>query len=122
MPLILLGILQLTVGYVVYNRSDKDRLQNVYAYDMNPTELKAKEIPRMEKVNKNFSIFLYTEAILFIAAVVVFFFLKNDDTKSFWVGFCLALAIEALICLAFDTQAHSRAKRYLEGMKIFSIK
>ena len=39
-PLLLIGLLLGVVGYTVYKRSDDDRKRNVYAYDMNPSELK----------------------------------------------------------------------------------
>ena len=48
-PLVLVGLLMGVVGLTVYNRSDGDRIRNVYAFDMNPGELKDKEVPRMEK-------------------------------------------------------------------------
>ena len=53
-PLIIVGLIQCIVGFTVYNRSDKDRASNVYAFDMNPQQLKQKELPRMKAVNKNF--------------------------------------------------------------------
>ncbi len=41
-PLLLVGVVMGIVGYTVYTRSDGDRIRNVYAYDMNPGELKEK--------------------------------------------------------------------------------
>ena len=39
-PLIILGALQMGVGYTIYARSDNQRIDIVYAYDMNPGKLK----------------------------------------------------------------------------------
>lgn len=44
-PLVVVGLLLAVVGYTVYKRSDNDRIRNVYAYDMNPAELKEKKFP-----------------------------------------------------------------------------
>ena len=53
-PFLVIGLLLGAVGFTIYKRSDADRMRNVYAYDMNPSELKEKEIPRMQTVIKNF--------------------------------------------------------------------
>ena len=79
-PLLLFGALQLVAGYTIYKRSDADRMQNVYAYDMNPSSLKTQEIPRMERVNKNFVIYRYTEIVLLLVGLGLFFYFKNDST------------------------------------------
>ncbi|MEO5941883.1 MAG: hypothetical protein ABIP30_02895 [Ferruginibacter sp.] len=121
-PFLIFGIIQLAAGYTVYKSSDKNRLQNVYSYDMNPSAIKTKELPRMEKVNSTFKVLLYAEVFLIIAGLAIFFYFKNDPSKTFWVGFCLALAIEALICFGADAVAHSRARQYSEELKVFSTK
>lgn len=121
-PFLLVGIMHLLVGYTVFKRSDADRLQNVYAYDMDPSSLKTKEIPRMEKVNKNFVLYRYAEIILLLAGIGLFFYFRNDSTKTFWVGLGLALAIEAAVSLGADYFAESRAKVYTNGLKAFTEK
>jgi hypothetical protein len=52
-----IGLLMGVAGFTVYNKSDKQRIQNVYAYDLNSAELKDKEIPRMQTVMKNFVVY-----------------------------------------------------------------
>ena len=37
-PFMLVGLLLAMVGYIVYKRRDDDRIRNVYAYDMNPSQ------------------------------------------------------------------------------------
>ncbi len=119
-PFFVVGMVQLAAGFTIYKRSDADRMQNVYAYDMNPSELKNKEIPRMEKVNKNFVVYRYTEIILLIAGICLFFYFKNDSTKTFFTGLGVALAIQAAIGLGADYFAESRAKHYTAGLKEFT--
>ncbi|MEO7047164.1 MAG: hypothetical protein ABI091_17810 [Ferruginibacter sp.] len=120
-PLLIFGILQLAAGYTVFKSSDKDRLQNVYAYDMNPTALKTKELPRMEKVNATLKILLYGETFLFVVGIVLFFYFKKDPSKNFWAGFFLLLAIEAMLSFAGDSIAFNRAKEYKSGIEKFLI-
>jgi hypothetical protein len=121
-PFVVVGVMHLLVGYNVYKRSDADRMQNVYAYDMNPSSLKTKEIPRMETVNKNFVIYRYTEIALLLVGVGLFFYFKNESSKTFWVGLGMALAIEAVISLGADYFAEVRANIYTKGLKEFTQK
>ena len=121
-PFFIVGIMHLVVGYTVYKRSNADRQQNVYAYDMNPSLLKTKEIIRMETVTKNFVIYRYTAIFLLIAGLCLYFYFKNNPTKTFWLGLAVALAIEAAISLGADYFAETRAKIYTKGMKEFTPK
>lgn len=118
-PLLLVGLLLGVVGFTVYKRSDADRIRNVYAYDLNPSELKQKEIPRMQTVMKNFVIYRWVEIILAIAGVTLFFYYKNNIELQFWKGFGLSLTIMALIALSADYFAEKRGDVYLQGMISF---
>jgi drug/metabolite transporter (DMT)-like permease len=118
-PFLLVGVMHLVIGYTVYNRSDKDRIRVTYAYDMNPGDISTKEIPRMELVNKNFIIYRYTEIILLLAGLALYFFSKNNPDKSFWIGLGVALAIEAAISLGADYFAENRATIYTIQLKKF---
>lgn len=118
-PLLVFGLLLGIVGFTVYKRSDDDRLRNVYAYDMNPGELKQQELPRMKKVMTNFIIYRYTEIVLFIAGAGLFWYFRRDINNDFWRGFGLALALMALIALAADFFAEKRGAVYAKGIENF---
>lgn len=118
-PLLLIGSLLGVVGYTVYKRSDEDRKRNVYAYDLNPAELKEKELPRMRTVMKNFVIYRYTEIFLFLAGIGLYGWFIRDFKHDFWRGFGLALAVMSLLALAADYFAERRAKVYTKGMESF---
>lgn len=118
-PLVLVGLLLGVVGYTVYVRSDEDRIRNVYAYDLNPGELKEKEIPRMETVMKNFILYRYTEITLAIIGMGLFFFFRNHESQVFWKGLGLSLFMMALIALSADYFAEKRGAVYLKGLKLF---
>lgn len=118
-PLVLIGMLQIVVGYTVYARSDAQRKDIVYKMDMNTDALLKEELPRMEKVMKNFTIYRYTEIALVLAGTILFLFLQNDSAKQFWMGLAAALALLAALMLLADGFAERRGNRYLDGMKIY---
>lgn len=118
-PFIIIGILQLVIGFNVYKNSDVQRKENVYAYDMNPSRLKEKELPRMEKAIGTFKLVLAAEAILFLAGIIMFMYFKADAMKLFWAGIGVALAIQAAVCLFADITAYSRALAYKKGLSEF---
>ena len=122
LPLLLIALIQITVGYTVYKRSDNDRQRNVYAYDLNPSELKIKEIPRMEKVNKNFVLYRWIEIALAVAGLTLIILYRSNTDRSFLYGLGLGLLIQALIMLGADYFAEARAKEYTKGLKEFTQK
>lgn len=119
LPFVFIGLLLAVVGYTVYKRSDSDRMRNVYAYDMNPSELKNKELPRMKTVMKNFVIYRYTEIFLFLAGAALYIYFIRDIRHDFWRGFGLALAIMALLALTADYFAEKRGRNYTKGIESF---
>ncbi len=121
-PVLLVGLLLGIAGYTVYKRSDGDRKRNVYAYDMNPAELKGKELPRMKTVMKNFVVYRYTEIFLFLAGLALFFYFRKDVEHDFWKGFGLALAVMAVLTLAADFFAERRGKIYTKGIESLTTK
>ena len=121
-PFLLIGLLLGVAGFTIYKRSDADRMGNVYAYDMNPTELKEKEIPRMEKVNQRFVLYRWIEIILFLTGAALYIYFIRDIRNDFWRGFGFALAIMAFLALAADYFAEKRGHVYLGGLKTFTSK
>ncbi|HLK27877.1 MAG TPA: hypothetical protein VKT28_04805 [Puia sp.] len=118
-PLLVIGLIQAVVGYTVYARSDKQRIDNVYAYDMNPGKLKNEELPRMQTVNKNFVIYRWIEIVFIVTGIAVIIYFKNNQEKSFWAGLGITLAIQAALMLGADYFAEKRAKVYMEQLESF---
>ena len=116
-PFILIAVLQIIAGFTVYNRSDADRIRVVYALTMNPDDLKEKELPRMETVNKNFVIYRYVEIALLLVGVVLIALYKNNIDKQFIYGIAVALAIQAALMLGADFFAEKRALIYTAQLK-----
>jgi uncharacterized membrane protein len=118
-PLVLVGSLLGIVGYTVYMRSDSDRISNVYAYDMNPTELKEKELPRMQVVMKNFIIYRNTEIGLAVIGLLLFFYFRNNSIQQFWSGFGIGLFCMAILALGADYFAEKRGHVYMNGLESY---
>ena len=125
-PPVIIGALMFAVGYVIYRRSDEDRKRNVYAYDMNPGELRNKELPRMKKVMKSFVSYRWIESFLAIAGLALFFrfyvVCEGDACRFsfFRKGLGLTLTIMSLIALVADYIAEKRGKVYLKGLETFA--
>jgi hypothetical protein len=119
LPLVLIGILQLAVGIAVFKRSDEDRFRNVYAYGMDPNQLRDKELPRIKAVNKNFVLLRWVEVLLLLAGIGLMFYFKSNTGKTFWFGLGVALAIQAVLMLGADYFAEKRALQYTAGLEQF---
>lgn len=118
-PLILIAVIQIIVGYTVYARSDKQRTDIAYAFDMDPSKLQNEELPRMEEVNKNFVTYRWIEIILFVAGTTLALVYKTNPDKQLIVGIGVALAIEAALMFVADFIAEKRAYNYSTGLKSF---
>jgi hypothetical protein len=118
-PLLVVGLIQGVVGYTVYRRSDEDRVRNVYAFDVNPGQIKSDELPRMQKVNRNFDIYFGIEFTLALVGVAMVIYFRRKPEYYFWYGFGVALALQALIMLTADYFAEKRADKYTAGIEEF---
>ncbi|HSC54044.1 MAG TPA: hypothetical protein VLC98_10500 [Phnomibacter sp.] len=112
-----IGILQSVVGYTVYARSDAQRKDIVYKMDLNPGAITGEEIPRMEKVMKNFTIYRIAEVILLIVAIVLIVMHRNNPPKQWLYGVSIGIAIQVAILLIGDSIAAKRGASYLNGLQ-----
>lgn len=117
--LLLFGLIQLSVGYSVYQSCDANRKKNTYSYDLNPSDLKNREIPRLEKMISNYVTFRRIGIILILSALVMVFMLRSNPERTFWYGMGIGLAIQTAILLGGGHFAQERAKSYLKGLMEF---
>ncbi|HVU84909.1 MAG TPA: hypothetical protein VHC50_08705 [Puia sp.] len=120
-PLLVFGLIQVAVGYTVYQRSDDQRINNVYAYDMNPSQLKTGELARMGKVNRNFRRYRWIEAGAIIAGIILILVFYRDQDKHFWAGLGMALTIMSAEFFIADFIASKRAAHYTAQLESFSV-
>lgn len=118
-PLLLFGILEAAIGFAVYSRTDKQRIDIAYKMDLDPYALQQKEIPRMEKVVKNFAIYRIAEIVLLLVGIMLFAYFRTNEERQLLAGVGIALAVQASIFLVGDTVAEKRAKTYLTGLSDF---
>ncbi|MGV9004962.1 hypothetical protein, partial [Flavobacterium sp.] len=90
-PLILFSLVQIAIGTIIYIRSPKDNLRVENILKNEPQKIQSEEIPRMEKVMKNFVYYRYFEISMILLGVVLMFSLSN---YGFWKGFGLGLFIQ----------------------------
>src|SRR5450631_4237135 len=101
-PLLILGLVQAVAGYAVYIRSDDQRISQVYAYDLNPDQLKTVELTRMRKVKTNFLIYRWIEIGAVVTGIILIILFRNQPEKSFWLGFGIAFAVMAIVLFFAD--------------------
>ena len=121
-PLLVIGLVQLAASIPVYKNSDKLRIRYVYAYDMNPAQIKDEELPRMTSVVKKFAVIKWVEAVLLITGLVLIYYNRNNPEKAFWYGMGITLTLQVLIMLFADYSAERRARKYTSGIESFSKK
>jgi hypothetical protein len=121
-PLLVLGLVQAIAGYSVYLRSDDQRISQVYAYDMNPDQLKTTELTRMRKVKSNFILYRWIEIGLVIAGIILIFWFRNNPAQVFWFGFGISLALMSAELFFADYIAEKRAVYYTALLEDFNKK
>lgn len=117
LPLLLVGLIQITVGSTVWIRSPKDIERVEKIVKSSHDKIQSEEIPRMEVVMKNFVVYRWVEIFLILLGASLFIVVTPT---AFWRGLGLGLSIQAMFMLALDYFAESRGKVYLEFLTGFS--
>lgn len=125
-PLIVLGIVQAVAGYTLYARSDRMRINAVYAYDMNPDKLKTEVLPAAEKAAKREVIYVALGFIMLASGILIVW--KNrvsfsgagHSASAFWAGIGLALIIQVLLLSVVCYPACKRGKAFMVKLKEFT--
>lgn len=120
-PLMVIGLILGIVGYTVYARSNKQRLDVAYNIGIEPSMfINNQELPRMRTVMKNFIIYRYTEIALAVAGLILFFYFRTNTDRQFWAGLGMTLTIMALTALFADYFAEQRGSLYIKGLENFT--
>lgn len=117
-PLLVIGLIQIIVGYSVYARTDRQKATIAYNIGMGPVAfVKQTELPRMKKVMQSFVIYRWVEIAFIITGLVLIFLFRLNADKTFWYGLGVALAIQATIMLGADYFAEQRGEGYTEELQ-----
>ncbi len=117
-PFLLIGIIQIVVGTTIILRTTKDiqRVENIVKYDSD--KIKSEELPRMEKIMKNFKVYKIIELVLILFGAILFIYFFSSNLP-FWKGLGLGLLIQACIMLALDFIAEDKAAKYIDELGKF---
>lgn len=115
-PLLILAVVEITVGWSVYRNADRQRTDVVYAMDLDPAAIRDKEVPRMNTVMRNFVIYRYAELVALLIGVGLVAMGYRQDNLTWWYGLGIGLSVQALILLLLDFFAEKRGSKYLEGL------
>lgn len=113
-PLIVIALIQITVGATIYFRTPKDiiRVENIIKNE--PQKIETEELPRMKTVMKSFQTYFYVEIALLIIGLFLHFFC----TKNMWLnGIGFGLILQCIAMLAADYFANARGKVYVEFLE-----
>lgn len=116
-PLMVVALIQLTVGTTVYLRSPKDIVRVEHIMAKEPARIASEEIPRMHVVMKNFVIYRYVEMFLLLTGIGLALWMAPH---TLWKGVGVGLAIQAAFMLLLDFFAEQRGKHYLEYLQQLS--
>lgn len=113
-PLVFFSIIQIFIGATIFTRSPIDNLRVETILKNEPHKIHTEEIPRMEKVMKNFVYYRYFEISMIFFGIILMYALSN---YGFWKGFGLGLFIQCALLLSLDFFAEKRGHFYIEHLK-----
>lgn len=113
-PLVLVGLIQIGVGGSVFFRTDQQIADLTAQLDKDPAGLVKAEIPRMDKVMTNFTVYKTVEiALLALGIALTFLYRGRDFPYSAGIG----LILQASLMLVLDLFAEHRGEIYLEQLR-----
>lgn len=118
-PLLLIGLTQLTVGSIVYLRSPEYKYRVTQMLINERSKIKTEEIPRMEKVMQNFTVYKWIEIVLILASIILLIIFYYSP-QTYWKGLALGLLIQAIIMLSLDVLSENRGQVYIEQLQKIS--
>lgn len=116
-PLMFFSIVQIVIGVTIFTRSPKDNLRVETILKHEPHKIQSGEIPRMEKVKKNFVYYRYFEITMIFSGIILMYVLPN---YGFWKGFGFGLFIQCAVLLSLDFFAERRGHIYFEYLNQLS--
>jgi hypothetical protein len=115
-PLVLFGLIAIGTGAAVGFRTTGQVAEIEARYKSDPSAMLAEELPRMRKVNGNWSIYLGTWTLLVLVGLGLRFGLEADWAHGVGPALILIGAVGFLI----DGFAERRARPYTEALEALS--
>lgn len=111
-PLLAIGIMELSVGTFFFNNSVHEIAQVEHMLKNKSQLLQTHELHRMELVLKNCTIYKFIEIFL-ISIGVILFIVFYKSSQIFWKGFGLGLLIQAGLMLYLNMLSQQRLHLYI---------
>ena len=113
-PAILIGLIQLVVGGTIYFRSDKQIQEMEQLYSTDIETFRNNELPRMDMVMKNFSLYKKIEIAFVVIGLLLLIFFRS---REFWLGVGVGMLLQGALMLTADIFAERRGKTYVENIR-----
>jgi hypothetical protein len=113
-PFALLGLGAAVVGTTVWLRTDRQVAGLQATLDRSSADLRAAEVPRMERVQRSFRVIKVVEMVLLAGGLALAFVFPRGALLH---GVGAGLAMQAAILLFLDLVASRRADDYLDALR-----
>lgn len=120
---VVLGLLQLFLGYSAYRREEalkNRRIEAVYSFDLDPGKLKIKELPEVVRSVRAIQRFLIIEGVILMVGAFLWIYYRQGNPLLAGVG--IALVIAGLIMTGTEYFVYRHNKIYLRQLEIFTAK
>lgn len=109
----LIGTIQVLTGSVIFARSSAKRAYYPKKVVESRSTFLHREIDRMKRVNKNYSLFRIGEISLIVIGIVLLFFKLHEN---YLLGIGLGMALQSSFLLAIDYFAELSGEKYLREL------
>lgn len=113
-PLIAVALIQLGVGFTVWQRSPAQAAASMQQWREAPAAFQRVESLRMRTVIADLQRYRSLQLGLLALGMALVVLLRH---RAFWFAFGLGLVLQAGLTLALDHVAHARAQAYFEALQ-----
>lgn len=113
-PLVVIALIELTVGTVLYLRTDKQIDTTTEQYFTDRDVFAVAETARMERIMTGFQIYKVIEIVLLVCGLGMAIVYRKRPPI---VGIGAGLVVQSAIMLGFDIIAAQRAQLYLDALR-----
>lgn len=114
LPLITVALVQLGVGFAVWQRSPAQAAASMQQWQETPAAFQRVESARMRTVIADLQHYRSLELGLLALGMAIVVLLRD---RAFWFAFGLGLVLQAALLLALDHVAQARARTYFEALQ-----
>ena len=116
LPLAVFAVLNMGAGFSNYKKADILKVRNTYNYDLHPELLRTKELPRIIKMNQNFTVLIYVNISILFAAAFIFYYFKEKEGSEYYMGVASSLFLVTVLSVAIYSVIKTKSKDYEKGI------